>query len=271
MPGPGEPHQYREVAESFGSDAARYDRARPSYPDALVDRILTVSPGRDSWTSAAGPASPPGCSRRQAARCSGSIPTGGWPSWPGAAGSTSRWPRSRPGIQRPAVRRGHRRAGLALGGPGGGRGQGGPGAAPRRAAGRVLELVPAPARAERGDGRGLPPDRAGHAGRTPRAARPGRLLGAVREGGRRDAPGGRVRRAGAVAHRLGAALQPRRMAGSGADVRRLSASCPRPRGRSCWRASAPRSTRSGAASRWGTPRWRPARHGSDARPHPAGG
>jgi SAM-dependent methyltransferase len=47
MPGPGEPHQYREVAESFGSDAARYDRARPSYPDALVNKILTVSPGRD--------------------------------------------------------------------------------------------------------------------------------------------------------------------------------------------------------------------------------
>ncbi len=47
MPGPREPHQYREVAESFGSDAARYDRARPSYPDALVNKILTVSPGRD--------------------------------------------------------------------------------------------------------------------------------------------------------------------------------------------------------------------------------
>ena len=33
------------MAESFGSDAARYDRSRPSYPDALVNRIITVSPG----------------------------------------------------------------------------------------------------------------------------------------------------------------------------------------------------------------------------------
>jgi SAM-dependent methyltransferase len=33
------------VAESFGSDAARYDRARPSYPGALVERIVTASPG----------------------------------------------------------------------------------------------------------------------------------------------------------------------------------------------------------------------------------
>jgi SAM-dependent methyltransferase len=33
------------VAESFGADAARYDRARPSYPRALVDRIVAVSPG----------------------------------------------------------------------------------------------------------------------------------------------------------------------------------------------------------------------------------
>jgi SAM-dependent methyltransferase len=42
-----ESHQAREVAESFGSDAERYDRARPSYPAALVDRILASSPGSD--------------------------------------------------------------------------------------------------------------------------------------------------------------------------------------------------------------------------------
>jgi SAM-dependent methyltransferase len=35
------------MAESFGSDAERYDRARPSYPGALVDRIIAASPGRD--------------------------------------------------------------------------------------------------------------------------------------------------------------------------------------------------------------------------------
>jgi SAM-dependent methyltransferase len=40
-------HEYREVAESFGTDAERYDRARPSYPRALVERIVAESPGRD--------------------------------------------------------------------------------------------------------------------------------------------------------------------------------------------------------------------------------
>jgi SAM-dependent methyltransferase len=38
-------HKQRKVAESFGSDAGRYDRARPSYPAALVDRIVAASPG----------------------------------------------------------------------------------------------------------------------------------------------------------------------------------------------------------------------------------
>ncbi len=42
-----EPHQARQVAESFGSDAARYDRARPSYPDAMIERIVAGSPGPD--------------------------------------------------------------------------------------------------------------------------------------------------------------------------------------------------------------------------------
>jgi SAM-dependent methyltransferase len=42
-----EAHQYRLVAESFGSDAERYDRARPSYPGALVERIVAASPGPD--------------------------------------------------------------------------------------------------------------------------------------------------------------------------------------------------------------------------------
>ena len=43
---PREPHRARAVAESFGADAERYDRARPSYPDALVETIVTASPGR---------------------------------------------------------------------------------------------------------------------------------------------------------------------------------------------------------------------------------
>jgi SAM-dependent methyltransferase len=42
-----EPHQHRQVAESFGSDAELYDRARPSYPGALVERIVAASPGPD--------------------------------------------------------------------------------------------------------------------------------------------------------------------------------------------------------------------------------
>jgi len=40
-------HLVRDVAESFGQNAARYDRARPSYPADLVDRIVAASPGRD--------------------------------------------------------------------------------------------------------------------------------------------------------------------------------------------------------------------------------
>ena len=35
------------MAESFGADAERYDRARPRYPDAMVERIVAASPGRD--------------------------------------------------------------------------------------------------------------------------------------------------------------------------------------------------------------------------------
>lgn len=42
-----EAHQAREIAESFGADAERYDRVRPGYPVALVDRIVVTSPGVD--------------------------------------------------------------------------------------------------------------------------------------------------------------------------------------------------------------------------------
>jgi SAM-dependent methyltransferase len=35
------------MAESFGVDPHRYDRARPGYPDALVARIVAGSPGPD--------------------------------------------------------------------------------------------------------------------------------------------------------------------------------------------------------------------------------
>jgi SAM-dependent methyltransferase len=35
------------MAESFGTDPERYDRARPSYPATLVERVIAASPGRD--------------------------------------------------------------------------------------------------------------------------------------------------------------------------------------------------------------------------------
>jgi SAM-dependent methyltransferase len=41
-----EPHRHRQAAESFGSDPERYDRARPRYPDALIERIVADAAGR---------------------------------------------------------------------------------------------------------------------------------------------------------------------------------------------------------------------------------
>ncbi|WP_259404091.1 class I SAM-dependent methyltransferase [Microbispora sp. H10949] len=41
----GAPHKARQMAESFGEDAERYDRTRPAYPDAMVERIVAASPG----------------------------------------------------------------------------------------------------------------------------------------------------------------------------------------------------------------------------------
>lgn len=35
------------MAESFGVDAPRYDRARPRYPDALIQRVVAAAPGPD--------------------------------------------------------------------------------------------------------------------------------------------------------------------------------------------------------------------------------
>jgi SAM-dependent methyltransferase len=42
-----ESHQARELAESFGADAERYDRTRPSYPEAMIQRVVTAAPGRN--------------------------------------------------------------------------------------------------------------------------------------------------------------------------------------------------------------------------------
>jgi SAM-dependent methyltransferase len=49
-----EVHEQRQTAESFGAEAERYDRARPSYPAPLVEQIVALSPGRETPDSAAG-------------------------------------------------------------------------------------------------------------------------------------------------------------------------------------------------------------------------
>ncbi|MEU4558736.1 class I SAM-dependent methyltransferase [Actinoplanes sp. NPDC023936] len=41
------PDAHRRIAESFGLDAERYDRTRPRYPAAMVERIATALPGTD--------------------------------------------------------------------------------------------------------------------------------------------------------------------------------------------------------------------------------
>ncbi|MFD6275891.1 class I SAM-dependent methyltransferase [Streptomyces sp. NPDC060209] len=46
-PPPAEPHRAGAMAKSFGVDTRRYDQARPGYPDALVARIVSGSPGLD--------------------------------------------------------------------------------------------------------------------------------------------------------------------------------------------------------------------------------
>jgi SAM-dependent methyltransferase len=43
----GRSHLEREVAEGFGTDPGRYDRARPTYPAGLIQRIVAASPGCD--------------------------------------------------------------------------------------------------------------------------------------------------------------------------------------------------------------------------------
>lgn len=35
------------MAESFGIDPERYDRSRPPYPDAMIERVVAASPGAD--------------------------------------------------------------------------------------------------------------------------------------------------------------------------------------------------------------------------------
>jgi SAM-dependent methyltransferase len=44
---PSESHHARQIAESFGSEAERYERTRPTYPEAMVEAIRAASPGSD--------------------------------------------------------------------------------------------------------------------------------------------------------------------------------------------------------------------------------
>jgi SAM-dependent methyltransferase len=46
MPTHEETHRHRDIAESFGADAERYDRTRPRYPVAVIDAIVAAAPGR---------------------------------------------------------------------------------------------------------------------------------------------------------------------------------------------------------------------------------
>ncbi|GAB2811685.1 class I SAM-dependent methyltransferase [Streptomyces daliensis] len=40
----GSDSSFRQYAESFGTDAERYERARPRYPEALLERVIASSP-----------------------------------------------------------------------------------------------------------------------------------------------------------------------------------------------------------------------------------
>ncbi|GAB3439195.1 class I SAM-dependent methyltransferase [Actinophytocola sediminis] len=42
VPSSADPHQHRDVAESFGVDAARYDRTRPTYPAQVIADIAAA-------------------------------------------------------------------------------------------------------------------------------------------------------------------------------------------------------------------------------------
>jgi len=84
-----EPHRARQMAESFGVHAKRYDRARLRLSRRPWQRIVAASAGCEVSTSAAAPASPPGSSRARL-HCTGRRrPACGWPSSPDKAGSRS--------------------------------------------------------------------------------------------------------------------------------------------------------------------------------------
>ena len=156
LPGPGS-EQFRQVATSFGSDARRYDRTWPSYPRAMVDRLLAESPGPGSGVRAgSGPrVLDVGCGTGIVGRlfqAAGAEVLGVDPDERMAAQARAgglevevarieEWEPCRSDVQY-----GGGRASVALDRSGGGREHRRTRAAARWAAGRVLEQLPAPAR-----------------------------------------------------------------------------------------------------------------------------
>jgi SAM-dependent methyltransferase len=218
----------RRVAESFGADAERYNRARPGYPEAMVDRIVAASPGRDVVDAGCGT----GISARlfQAAGCrvlgvdpdprmadlargSGlAVEVAKFEDWDAAgrtfdaviAGQAWHWVNMTAGAAKAA--------------------------AVLRPSGRLAVFWNAfdpPAELREAFGavyqwRGLPAGgaRLADGGRVLVPARLRPVPGDVRYRGRRDASGGRVRRPADVAVRLVPPLHPGAVARSGTDLRR---------------------------------------------------
>ena len=79
----------RERAESFGAVAALYDRARPSYPQALIDALL-ASGSRRVLDVGCGTGIAAALLAARGARCWASNPTSAWPRSPAPRASTSR-------------------------------------------------------------------------------------------------------------------------------------------------------------------------------------
>ncbi len=238
------------MAESFGLDAERYDRARPGYPPAMVERIIAASPGRDVLDVGIGtgisarPFHADGCRvtgvdvddrMAEFARRHGfEVEVASFEEW------------------RPAwtdVRSSHCRAGLALGGPGSRRPQGGPGASAVRAAGCVLERVPVPSRSIGGHCRRIPAG-SPRLAVLPRDVRgPGRVLGPSHQGGQRYTR----KRAGLAPPSSGSSTGCGSTPGASGWTRSrrpvATTSSRRASWTNCWRAPAPPSTPLGAGSR----------------------
>ena len=133
-------HTYRQVAEGFGDDAGRYDRARPGYPAELADRIVAASPGPDLLDVGCGTGISARLFAAAGCRVLGVDPDPRMAALAREGGTGAEVAKFEDWDARgPDVRRGDRGAGLALGGPGRGCGQGGVGAADRRAARGLLE------------------------------------------------------------------------------------------------------------------------------------